>query len=304
MRLPLLLPALALVAGLVSFSPAPSFAQEPMPVLTAVPALNAMLPEEIRKAGVLTVATDAHYPPCEFMAEDGKTIIGFEPDIWGAMAQKLGIKVEAASVDFAAIIPGVQSGRYNAAFACLSDRLEREKIVNFINFWYGAAAIYAAEANTAITADPMSLCGRKTAVQVGIDFGDMVRDIFSKACVEAGKPPIEVAEFPNAAQVLLALYSNRIDFALSDAAAVDEIQKKSPQPIKVIESPLLPKIYLGAITEKSNTQLTDALYAALKAVYAEGAYGKAVDRWSLHIPSLPERGVNLASTRPIEAAKP
>ncbi len=304
MRLKRLCQMLFLLAGLAPLAAGSARAETDIPTLKMDPALHEMLPEAIKKSGELTVATDAHYPPCEYFAEDGKTIIGFEPDVWNAMAQKLGIKVKPSSIDFSGIIPGVQSGRYNASFACLSDRLEREKTVTFIDFWYGAAAIYAPEANKAITEDPLTLCGLKTAVQVGIDFGDMVRDIFSKHCVANGKPPIEVSEFPSASQVLLALYAGRIDFALSDAAAVDDIQKKATQPIKVIESPLLPKIYLGAIVEKSNTQLADALFAALKAVYAEGVYDKIVDKWNLHLLKLDEPGINLASTRPIETPKP
>ncbi|MFA5120948.1 ABC transporter substrate-binding protein [Zavarzinia sp.] len=299
-----ILPVLLVMLGVMPAATGPARAEDAMPVLTMDPALHAMLPEKIRKAGELTIATDAHYPPCEFMAEDGKTIIGFEPDIWNAMAQKLGVKIAASSIDFGGIIPGVQAGRYDASFACLADREEREKIMNFVNFWYGSAAVYALAANDGITEDPLSLCGKKTAVQVGIDFGDMVRDILSKHCVENGKPAIEVSELPAAAQVLVALYAGRIDFALSDAAAVDDIQKKAPQPVKVVESPLLPKIYLGAIVEKSNQQLTDALFAALKAVYAEGAYDKAVGRWNLHLLALKEPGINLATTRPIETPKP
>jgi polar amino acid transport system substrate-binding protein len=308
MRLNLLRPMLPVLLMLLGSAPllaTPVRADETaIPTLTEDPALHAMLPEKIRASRELSIATDAHYPPCEYFAEDGKTIIGFEPDVWNAMAQKLGIKINASSIDFAGIIPGVQSGRYDASFACLSDRPEREKTVTFVNFWYGSAAVYAMAGNDAVTEDPLSLCGKKTAVQVGIDFGDMVRDILSKHCVAAGKPAIEVSEFPSASQVLVALYAGRIDFALSDAAAVDDIQKKAPQPIKVFESPLLPKIYLGAIVEKSNQQLADALFAALKAVYAEGVYDKIIGKWNLHLLKLEEPGINLATTRPLETPKP
>ena len=39
-------------------------------------AVAAELPKEIRSKGTLTVAADATYPPNEFLAEDGKTIVG------------------------------------------------------------------------------------------------------------------------------------------------------------------------------------------------------------------------------------
>ena len=50
--------------------------------------------------------------------------------------------------------------------------------------------------------------------------------------------------------------------------------------------------------------LAAALLAALKAVYAEGAYEKAIARWNLHLLALKEPGLDLATTRPIPAVAP
>ena len=78
--------------------------------LQADPKLHAMLPEKNRTSGVLNLATDAHYPPCESFAEDNKTMVGWEPDFWNALGQVMGVKVQAESTAFAGLIPGVASG--------------------------------------------------------------------------------------------------------------------------------------------------------------------------------------------------
>ena len=44
-------------------------------------AIAAELPDDIKSKGTLTVAADATYPPNEFLAPDGKTIVGMSPDL-------------------------------------------------------------------------------------------------------------------------------------------------------------------------------------------------------------------------------
>jgi polar amino acid transport system substrate-binding protein len=118
------------------------------------PALAAMLPDEVRKAGVITLATDAHYPPCEFFAEDNKTVIGFEPEIWNAVGDRLGVRIDVVSITFNGLIPGVESGRYALAMECISDSAEREQQVTFIDNALGTGAVYTLVDNTTVSDDP------------------------------------------------------------------------------------------------------------------------------------------------------
>ena len=46
---------------------------------------------------------------------DGKTIIGWDVDLFNAVAAKLGLKTEWQSAVFDAIIPGIQSEKYEMA---------------------------------------------------------------------------------------------------------------------------------------------------------------------------------------------
>ena len=51
--------------------------------------IAAMLPESVTKDGKLTVGMDTSYAPAEFLAEDGKTPVGFEVDIAKAVQAAL-----------------------------------------------------------------------------------------------------------------------------------------------------------------------------------------------------------------------
>ncbi len=293
-----LAPAWAMVAGLAlaaGLAPTPAQADD---------ALHAMLPEPIREAGVIKLVTDAHYPPCESFAEDNKTMVGFEPDLWNAMAERLKVKIEPSSIDFAGLIPGVHSGRYDVAVECISDSAEREKQVTFVAYAYGSAAIYTMADNAAITDDELSLCGKTTAAQIGTDFLTMLEDRLQPHCKKAGKAPIKVLQYPNADAVLLALYAGRIDFALNDAASVEEVKDKAPRPIKVITSSLIPKLYLGMVVAKDNKALQQALEAAVASLQADGTYDKIMDKWELGPMKLEGTGINLATTKPLKTMAP
>ncbi len=57
-------------------------------------AIAAKVPAAIKAKGTLTVATEAQYAPNEFLASDGHTIIGMDPDMLTALAEVMGLKVE------------------------------------------------------------------------------------------------------------------------------------------------------------------------------------------------------------------
>ena len=112
-------------------------ATEPTVSATAANELNALLPQAVREKGVLILGTDAEYPPCEYYDESGE-MVGFEPDLWNAIGEKLGVEVKPESISFDGLMPGVESGRFDAAMECIADRPEREEKYTFVDFYYGA----------------------------------------------------------------------------------------------------------------------------------------------------------------------
>ena len=258
------------------------------------PALHAMLPKSIQESGIIKLATDAHYPPCESFAEDNVTMIGWEPDLWDALAKKLGVKVKPESINFDGLIPGVQSGRYDMAMECISDTLEREKQVTFVDLSISINGIFALEGSP-VTDDPLSLCGLKSGAQKGTTFVQSVTDLLSPLCVKNGKPPIAASEFASADATILALLSRRVDFLVNDASAAAYIKKQSSKPVKLLVPDVLPKLIGGPVVKKDNKELADALLAGTKALMDEGVYDRIMDKWDLAPLKLKTPGINLVS---------
>jgi polar amino acid transport system substrate-binding protein len=267
--------------------------------------LAKLLPASIRKSGSLVIATDASYPPCEYFPSPGASMVGFEPDLWNAMGQQLGVKIHPVNTSFDGLIPGVQSGRYPAAMECISDSLPREKQVSFVDFIYDTAGVYTTANNASkITTNPLSLCGLTAASQTGLDFVGFLKQILSPHCTKNGKPPIKLSLYPSEAATLLALYSGRVDFVLDDVAALAYLARKAPKPVVLRTDPLLPKLYLGIVVNKSNTQLQHALLEAMKAIHANGAYAKALAKWKVSDLALNTPGINLEKSNPLPSPTP
>jgi len=75
--------------------------------------LASKLPESIKSAGVIKIGTDPTYAPSEFLAADGKTVEGFDVDLFNQVAAKFGVKTEWQPSKFGSIITGVNGKKYD-----------------------------------------------------------------------------------------------------------------------------------------------------------------------------------------------
>jgi polar amino acid transport system substrate-binding protein len=258
--------------------------------------LHALLPDRIKQSGVLTIATDAHHPPNESYADDGKTVVGFEPDVWNTLATLLGVTTRVVSIDFDGLIPGVQSGRFDVAFESLSDDTAREQQVTFIDYANASAVVYAPASTAAVSTDPSSLCGLKAGLQAGTDFATSIRRL-SAACTAHGKPAIDAMEYASDAATVMALYAQRVDFAVDDRLAAKKMTEHSPRPLKIVDVGL-PRFTVGAIVRHDDKQLAAALLAALERMHQDGSYAAILSRWQVSPLALDHPGLNLAAGRP------
>lgn len=250
----------------------------------------------------LTLATDANYPPCQYFEEGSDVMIGYEVDLWDAIAEKLGVTLTVENTQFASLIPGVQSGRYDIAMECISDNVEREEQVSFVNYIYDKTDVVTIESyDGPITeGDDLSLCGETMGAQTGFDTIDKVNDILNPACAEAGLDPVVIQEYPNAADTYNALNSGRVDFMILGTSAAAYLNQTAPTPINYASIESFPQKYLGMVIEKDNTELQEALLAGLEAVVADGTYLEILEKWGMESLALEEPGINLATTRPID----
>lgn len=252
-----------------------------------------LLPKKYRDAGVINLVTDAKYPPFQYIDDAGK-MVGFEVDLWNAIAERLKVKMNVTSVSFDSMIPGVQSGRWDVSMEGITDNAERQAVVSFVDYGYTTSSAYVLETKGAGINDHLALCGLKGAAQSGTEWVGMITAELATACTEAGKPAPTVSEFGTSDATLLSVYSGRTDFVLTSAASAQEIKKAAPNPVKVVPMPILPRKPSGIAFRKNEEDLGKALLAALKEVRADGTYDKIYSTWSVDPMKMDhEPGINL-----------
>lgn len=174
--------------GTGASGPATTSAEVPV---DKVDAIADTLPGDIRESGTLVVGVNVPYPPNEFKDPDGK-IIGFDVDLMNAVAAVLGLKADYRESDFAKIIPSIDGGTYNVGMSSFTDTKEREKQVDFVTY-FSAGTQWAQRAGAGI--DPKNACGKKVAVQATTVQETEELPAKSKACVNDGKPEIQIIKF-------------------------------------------------------------------------------------------------------------
>src|SRR5438105_413030 len=129
--------------------------------------IAAEVPAAIASKGTLNVATDASYAPDEFFDTDNKTIIGMDIDLMNAIAAVMGLKTTYTNQTFKGIIPSLQAGRFDLSISSFTDNTDREKVVDFVDYFQAGASIFVKSDSTDKFTSLDQLCGKAVSVEKG-----------------------------------------------------------------------------------------------------------------------------------------
>ena len=252
-----------------------------------VPQVAALVPSAIKTKGAVTVAMDATYPPMEYIASDGHTIVGADADLGTALGDAMGIKWNLVKASFDTIIPGLQSGKYDIGLSAFTDTKEREQVVDFVTYFTAGEAFYVKAGAPAITS-LAGLCGKTVSVESGTTEKDDATTQ-SKACTDAGKPKVNVQVYGTQNEANLAVSSGRADVGFADSQVAAWIVKESNGVFKLSGQAINVAPYGIAIPKTSG--MSTPVLAAVKAIMADGTYAKILAKWGLTSGGIPSSSV-------------
>jgi polar amino acid transport system substrate-binding protein len=253
-------------------------------------ALAAKVPAAIKSDGKVLIGTDASYAPNEFLDTDGKTVIGFDVDLFNAVAAKLGLKTEWQSATFDAIIPGVQSGKYEMGISSFSINDERKQQVNMVSY-FSAGTQWGTKKGNPTGIQPDNACGKKVAVQTNTvqDTEDLPKR--DEACKAAGNPAISVDRYQRQDQATAAVVSGKDDAMLADSPVLAYAVEQTNGQLE-----LLGDIYdaapYGYVIEKDQTEFAQAVADAVAALITDGTYKTILDKWGVEAGAIDDPAVN------------
>jgi len=229
--------------------------------------------------GTITYGVDATYAPNEFKDDKGHPV-GWEVELGNAIAEKLGKTAVFKIAVFDAIIPGVTGGKYDAGLSSFTDNAEREKVVDFVNY-YQAGIQWATKIGnkSALAVDPNNACGLTIAVQNGTYEVDDLK-AKSKACADAGKAPIQQLGFDDQSMATQAAVSGRAAAVTADSPIVQYAVKQNSGTLELIGTPYESAPY-GIAVAKDNSDLAKSIQKALQDLQADGTYASILDKWGV-----------------------
>jgi len=251
--------------------------------------LLSKLPVAIRNKGEIRVGSDIAYAPMEFKDSSGK-VVGLDTDLAAAMGKQLGVKLTFENGTFDGLLTGLRSNRYDIVMSALADNKNRQdgvdsdtgkKVgegVDFVDYLTAGISIYTRKGDTRGIASWSDLCGKKIAVERATISDDLAK-AQAKKCTTNKKLLIE--RFDDDQQSQTRLRSGGVDAASTDFPVAAYAVKTSGggKDFQIVGEQVEAAPY-GIAVAKSNTQLRDALRAALNAIIANGEYEKVLEKWS------------------------
>jgi polar amino acid transport system substrate-binding protein len=252
----------------------------------ADPAIAKQVPAKIKSAGTLTAAQDPTYAPNEFIAPDGKTIVGMDPDLIKAIGAVMGLKVRPENVTFNAIIPGLAAHKYDVGVSSFTDTKEREKTLNFVTYYNAGTSFYGKKGGPVVTS-LSGLCNKTVAVEQGT-----TQQGFAEA--QGKKCPVKVLTFPDQNGANLAISSGRAQVGMADSPVAEYQVKKSNGQFQLNGKPFGLAPYGIAIPKDVALQrpIRDALVALMK----DGTYMKILEKWGVQQGAIKNPTINGAQS--------
>ena len=222
--------------------------------------------ENTEEVKVLTMGTNAAFPPYEMVDEDG-TIIGIDAEIAAAIAEKMGMTLEIKDMAFDSLITAVSSGAVDVVLAGMTVTAERMEAVNFSDSYAtGIQVVIVTEDSEIATIE--DLTGKKIGVQTGTTGDIYCSDEFGEEAI---------ARYDNGAIAVQALQNGQVDCVVIDNEPAKAFVEAN-EGLKILETEYAVENYAAAIA-KENTELLDAFNAALAELQADGTIDTIIGKY-------------------------
>ncbi|MCX4971477.1 ABC transporter substrate-binding protein [Streptomyces sp. NBC_00620] len=269
---------------------------------TSAAPLADKLPADIKPGSTLKVGSDIAYPPVEYM-EGGKAV-GIDPDIADALGKQLGVKFEFQNGKFDQLIVGLQSKRFNVIMSAMNDTKDRQEGIDsdtgkkagngldFVDYFTAGTSILVQKDNPKGIKSLDDLCGQVVALQKGTT-SEGIAKAQSTKCKDDGKKAITLQTFDTDPEALLRLKQGASVADLNDfpVAAYNAKTSGGGNDFEVVGDQIEAGPY-GIGVSKENTELRDALQAALSAIIENGEYSKILEKWNVTDGAVTEAKIN------------
>lgn len=218
--------------------------------------------------GVLTVGTNAEFPPFEYVGDNGEPD-GFDIALINAVGDKLGMKVEVENMEFDSLVSSIGS-KIDVAIAGMTVTEERQQTVDFSEPYYDAVQHVLIPVGSDIKSYE-DLEGKVIGCQLGTTGDFLIEDIEGA----------EAHQYNKGVQAVEDLVNGRLDAVIIDRNPAEVFTANYPDKIRNLEGE-----DFGFETEqyaiampKGDKALADAINKAIKELKADGTFDSLVEKY-------------------------
>jgi polar amino acid transport system substrate-binding protein len=230
--------------------------------------LLALLPGCAQKTAKIRVATDATWPPFEYVNEQTKVIEGFDIDLFKAIAEKEGIEVEFINVAWDPLLAGIAQCQYDAAISSITITEERAKEMLFSDPYFEAGQIVTVRKDNTDITNKDALGGKVVGAQIGTTGSFEVEKIVGAT----------LKTYDDIGLAFQDLMNGQIDAVVADNPLALEYVGKNSDKLKTVGEVFTSEFY-GIAVCKTKTDLLAKINSGLKAVKKEGLIEDLVKKW-------------------------
>lgn len=216
--------------------------------------------------GVLTVGTNAEFPPFEYVGDDGEAD-GFDIALIKAVGEKMGVEVQVENMEFASLVSSI-GNKIDIAIAGMTVNEERKQTVDFSEPYYDAVQyVLLPEESDIATAD--DLVGKTIGVQLGTT-GDIIATDIEGTTVSSYNKGVDAVND---------LVNGRVDCVIIDKnpalVFADKFKDNGIVAVDGAQFNFELEQYAIAVP-KGDTALADAINKAIEELKADGTFDELV----------------------------
>jgi polar amino acid transport system substrate-binding protein len=223
--------------------------------------------DEIKKRGYMTVATEDDFRPFEFTV-DGKPT-GYDQELLELFKKKAGFDIRQDIIPWTGILPGVTTGKYDAAVTAVLVTQERMKTLDFCSPVAESVDYYLKRKGDKKIQSIKDLSGLPLGVEAGSAMLKMLPQLGDMLKATGGSlgKIVEYQGYPEAYQDLAL---GRVDYVVNVWLSLQTIAKEKPDTFEVGEAVSKPT-YIAWPLVKGNTELLALMNGFLLGARKDGS---------------------------------
>jgi polar amino acid transport system substrate-binding protein len=226
------------------------------------------------KPGTLVMSTNPTLPPLQFVNAQGE-LKGMRVELGEEIAKRLCLKAEYIRIEFSAMVPGLQAGRWDMINTGIFFTEERAKIMQMLPYENQAISISVPTADKGKVTKAEDLAGKTVSVEIGGFEERKIKELDAEL-TKKGLPAMTIRTFDNFATAYQALRAGQVEAVVSIDGVAKQYQDRGDFAHAV--SGLFPTPVSLAFAKKP---LAEAVLKVMNEMKADGSYQKLFDSYGV-----------------------